>query len=465
MPETILITPNDQLLTTTIEDMYRHIDERHQSTDTLSNTINQKQKSLISVYDNNLQHQCTSKNYPLVGIIGQNKRSQAFRKRLLLSGFPSPILCDINSDSAESNYISYELFYELSPTIILITDDLTINFEDLFPQTKQQLVIDTRELSPSYFSRKARALPFSSIPGSYRAFGNLSDQEIEHGTQRARVAIEEYSPSNLIAFIYSLNCFPRGIDILEHETYNHTQRKLIGNCLFPLLATVFVFTLCLIISATEHSTDLIYRQAGSITAATSITLLALLYLIRPLLDMTELIYSWILKSQNLQKNTLPNLRFLHQCFQSQNYLIWYSLAFALLHLVFLMFSKLDLTSNMSVNSFFFGLFTMVALCILSCVHFPWISEHLLWKEYHFLTSHLGLFCLLFAVIHPTILHWNSTSGAFDLKAFSLILPMFVLILRLIIYGLIYPIQKLIQWTKQRQNQTSITPTRDASMFL
>ena len=48
MPETILITPNDQLLTTTIEDMYRHIDERHQSTDTLSSPISKDNLLLIS---------------------------------------------------------------------------------------------------------------------------------------------------------------------------------------------------------------------------------------------------------------------------------------------------------------------------------------------------------------------------------------------------------------------------------
>jgi len=54
----------------------------------------------------------------------------------------------------------------------------------------------------------------------------------------------------------------------------------------------------------EHSNEiynsvLIYRQASSITASTSITLLALLFLIRPIFELIEFIYSKILKNQNI----------------------------------------------------------------------------------------------------------------------------------------------------------------------
>jgi hypothetical protein len=44
---------------------------------------------------------------------------------------------------------------------------------------------------------------------------------------------------------------------------------------------------------------LIYRQASSITASTSITLLALLFLIRPVIEFIEFLSSMILKKENM----------------------------------------------------------------------------------------------------------------------------------------------------------------------
>lgn len=241
-------------------------------------------------------------SHSLVGIIGRSKRSEAFTKRLLQSGYPKPILCDINSIEMDindkSNYVSYETFYELSPPIILITDNLTRNFEDFFPQNKQQLIIDTRE---NISKRSTGSLTL--IPGSFRAFGNLSNWEIENGTQRIAVAVEQYSPINLIKFIYDLNCFSRGICFLDQYSYNNEQTKVFRNCLFPLISTIIIFTISFILSMIEHRNKpyysvLIYRQGSSITASTSITLLALLFLIRPILEFIELIYSIVFKKQN-----------------------------------------------------------------------------------------------------------------------------------------------------------------------
>ena len=256
-------------------------------------------------------------SHSLIGIIGQNKRSEAFTKRLLQSGFPKPILCDINSIEIDlnnkSNYVSYETFYELSPSIILITDNLTRNFEDFFPHNKQQLIIDTRERFPKYFSKKS-SVSLTSVPGSFRAFGNLSNWEIENGTQRIAVAVEQYSPLNLIKFIYDLNCFSRGIYFLDQYSYNNEQIKIFRNCLFPLMSTIVIFTLSFILSMIEHSNEmhnsaLIYRQASSITASTSITLLALLFLIRPVLELIEFLNSTIPRKQNINSKYSKNVVF------------------------------------------------------------------------------------------------------------------------------------------------------------
>ena len=252
--------------------------------DDIQSMIARKQKSLISIYDNNPQQTSNL----LVGIIGRNQRSEAFTKRLLLSGLPKPILCDVNSTEINSNnYVSFETFDQFSPNIVLITENLPTNFEDLFPQNKQQLIIDTREIS---------SLILPPIPSSYRAFGNLSNWEIANGTSRIAVAIEQFSPSNLIKFISDLKCFPRGTFFLDQYSYNNQHMRSFRNCLFPLITTGIVFIICLLLSIIEydqniHSTVLIYRQGSSITASTSITLLALVFLIRPLLELIEWIYS------------------------------------------------------------------------------------------------------------------------------------------------------------------------------
>jgi len=275
----------------------------------LSN-IAKKQKSLVSIYDNSndgeqqQQQQLNQNSFPIVGILGRNQRSEAFTKRLLLSGFPNPILCDINSNefntNENSNYVSYETFYEQSPSIILITDNLTNNFEYLFNQDQQQLIIDARELICKYFSKKSPHL-LLPIPESYRAFGNLSNWEIENGTQRVAVAIEQSSPINLIKFIHNLNCFSRGIYFVDPYTYNNEQIKSFRNCLFPFISTIIIFSLCLILSMIEYnnhenysSEEIIYRQSSSITASTSLTILSFLLLIRPVIELIE----FILKKRN-----------------------------------------------------------------------------------------------------------------------------------------------------------------------
>ena len=143
--------------------------------------------------------------------------------------------------------------------------------------------------------------------------------------------------------------------------------------------------------------------------------------------------------------------------------MWYSISFALLHIIFIIFSNIDFNSKLLVYGFFFGIFTLILLSILAYVHFPWISERLLWNEYHFLTSYLGPFCLLIAFIH-VVLNWKSDSDLFNLKFLSIILPIIVLSLRFLIYGIIHPIFKLIQWIQNRQLKTK-TSTKDAPLLL
>ncbi|CAF3420244.1 unnamed protein product [Rotaria sp. Silwood1] len=470
MSESLSLTNTNEPLSSTIEYIDINFDEKYPLDDFLSHQIHRnddipslldkKRKSLMSIYDNNLQ-QSTTNFHPLVGIIGRSKRSQAFTKRLLLSGFPKPILCDINSNENDlndkSNYISYETFYQLSPTIVLITDDLTTNFDDLFPQDKSQLIIDARKIYIKYFSKK-NSHSLLSIPGSYRAFGNLSNWEIENGTKRIGVAIEQFPPLNLVKFIYDLNCFSRGIFFLDQYSYNYEQIKTFRHCLFPLILTIVIFSLCFIFTMIEHNHDslttvLIYRQASSITASTSIIILALLFLIRPVFELIEFLYLTLLKRQNIHENVISKLTFIQCWLQTKHYLVWYSLAFALLHMIFLIFSKIDVNSKLFMYGFFFGIFTLILLFILSYVHFPWISERLSWNEYHFLISYLGSFCLLIAFIH-VFLHWKIDSYSFNLKFLSMILLFNVLVLRVIIYGIIHPILKLIQSIKNRPLQNS-----------
>lgn len=262
--------------------------------DELEEIASRFDKSLVSVYDNNPPQEQSSR-YISIGILGRNARSSAFTTRLILSGFSRPFLCDINARQIDPNdhsgYISYESFYEISPSIVLITDNLSGNFEDLFPSNRQQLIIDTRESN----SR--------DIPGAFRAFGNLSDEEILHGTQRTAVAIEQFSPSKIIKFIYDLKCFPRGILLLDHYSYQNQSNQPFRNCIVPFLSSILIgifFTVVSLMEYKRESSLTILRQTSSITALTSLTLLALAFLIQPLIQFIRWIYSKI--SENIRES-------------------------------------------------------------------------------------------------------------------------------------------------------------------
>ncbi|CAF3358069.1 unnamed protein product [Rotaria socialis] len=445
----------------------------------LNSNIPKRQESLISVYDNSndgeqQQKQQTSQNsFPQIGILGRNQRSQAFTKRLLLSGFPKPILCDRNTIefdlNEKSNYVSYETFCKQSPPIILITDNLTNNIDDFINHDKQQLIIDARESIEKYLSNQSSQFSIP-IPSSYRAFGNLSNWEIENGTQRVGVAIEQASPLNLIKFIHDLSCFSRGIIFLDQYSYNYKQLKSFRHCSFPFVATMIIFTLCFVLSMLENKTNNHYYQACSITGTTSVTLLSLLFLIKPILELIDFIHSFVLRNEN-KKNIVPRLKFVQRWLQSRRCLAWYSLTFALLHLLFLLFSKNNFHQETSFYPVFFGLFTLVLLCILSFVYLPWISEHLLWREYHLLTAYLGPFCLLISFIHVFInwkyeYYYSSQKRLFNLQFMSMFLPFVVLLLTFIIYGIIRPTMELIQWkeNRPRESKTSTITTKDTSLL-
>ncbi|UJR28936.1 hypothetical protein I4U23_010153 [Adineta vaga] len=483
MSETILESTSNQAVITT-NDIDIHDDDKHFSSDPDENipfesspsNSTKKQKSLLSVYDNSnegepqkqqqqQQLHITNNSLPFVGILGCNHRSAAFTKRLSLSGFPKPIVCDINSNNDHSNYVSYQTFFQQSPSIVLITDNLSTNFDYLFNQIKPQLIIDTREVISNYFSHQ-NSQYLLPIPDAYRAFGNLSNWEIENGTERVPVAIEQSSPLELIKFISKLNCFSRGISFIDSYSYNNIQMKSFRNCLFPLVTTMIIFTLSFLFTMIGYNhqknytrEQFIYRHASSITAATSFTLLSVLFLLEPLSEIMKMIDSLIFK----KKNTAPRWRFLHRWLQSRRYLAWYSLGFGFLHLIFLFIAKNDFSQRIFL--FFpvlFGLFTLVLLCILSFVYFPWISERLLWREYYVLTSYLGPCCLVIAFIHVFI-RWKygyqylHQTDLLHLRFFSLILPFFVLILRFTLYGIMHPLMNWIE-NRQERNKTTVTDT-------
>jgi len=213
-----------------------------------------------------------------------------------------------------------------------------------------------------------------------------------------------------------------------------------------------------------HYNDVLYRQASSITAATSLTLFSLLFLIRPLIELIEFILQ---KLHKKEEKLSFRWKFLQNWLESRRYLSWYSLSFAFLHFIFLIISKNDLNRKILFYPTLFGIITLIILCILSFVYFPWISERLLWHEYHLLTSYLGPFGLLIAFIHVFV-HWKhdyyyyytSDKCLFQLKFISMFLPFIVLLLRLILYGLMNPINKLIrthQKTIQKKQDTTLLP--------
>lgn len=460
--------------------------------------LKKKQKSLVSVYDNSNDGEqqlqaIRSLSLPLVGILGRNQRTEAFRKRLLLSGFPEPILCDVATTDPNPNekitYVSHDMFYQSSPAVILLTDNRCTHFEHLLHQQRDYLIIDVREIVYDYFSRESSP-SVTPVAGLSRAFGNLSDWEIEHGTQRVAVAVEQTSPLNVVQFIHQLQCFPRGIYFVDQYSYGNDQIKSFRHCLFPMLSTIIVFSLCTILSIMEYSyhSQFIYRQASSISAATSLTLLAILLLIRPKLELLEFFYSLIGKKQKTKRecrwnrsvhlliwvyleNPLSRRVFIQRWLQSRRYLAWYSLAFGFLHLVFLIFTKTDRNVLSPVWGVMLGMISLILLFVLSFVFFPWISERLLWREYRLLTSYLGPSCLLIGFIHVFI-HWQHGYAVrehkcFNLKFFSMILPLLVLILRFIMYGLISPSRKLVRWIQQRQvkKPSSSVPEKDPSLLL
>lgn len=387
--------------------------------DDLDEIASRFDKSLVSVYDNNPPQESSSRIMS-IGILGRNIRSSAFASRLILSGFSRPFLCDLNAPQIDpddqSGYISYESFYQISPSIVLITDNLNGNFEDFFPSNRQQLIIDTRESH----SR--------DIPGACRAFGNLSDEEILHGTQRVPVAVEQFSPSNVIKFIYDLKCFPRGILLIDHYSYQYQSYRPFRNCSLPFLATLFLLILFILLSLIDTSSTVL-RTTSSITALTSVTLLALVFLIQPVIQFIRWIYS---DSSNF------SLKYLEKCLHCRVYFLWYSLSLALIHLLVVLCLKLDLNSSIFIGAFFFGLLTLMMLIILSLITSSWISERLLWKEYHFLLDYLGPLSLLFAGIHLYI-YWYVQNSFLNRQFLVLIFSMFVLIF----YGII----RVIQWRK------------------
>ena len=429
--------------------------------------VPQKHKSLISIYDNSndgeqqnqqkQQQQINLHSLPLVGILGRNQRAHVFAKRLLTSGFPKPIQCDINSNQFDldekSNYVSYETFLHQSPSIILITE----NLEQLFNLDKhQQLIIDVREVKSPHI--------LLSISDCYQAFGNLSDWEIENGAERTGVAVVQSSPRKLLDFIHQFNCFSRGISLVDSWRYNQNEMKSFRQCTFPFITMMIVFSLCFIFSMFEyrkyHShdafNDLLFRQASSITAGTSLTLLSLLFFIRPLIETMKFISKKFLNNRPIQ------WKFLQLWLQSRRHFAWYSMTFALLHVLFLVLIKTPLHGRLFFLPTFFGLLCLSVLVTLTFVYFPWLSERLLWREYYFLTSYLGPFGLLMGFIH-VLIHWKydyhylsqiNQRTLFTLKFLSMILPLLVLVLRLIIYGIVYPINQLIDH-RERKSKTSI----------
>ena len=265
---------------------------------------------MVSVYDNFTEncalHSSPAHALPIVCILGRNPRALAFNKRLLLSGFPRPILYDPHSIEAETDAkkgdLSYEAFDRMLASIILIADDVTIDLRSFSQHNRTPLIIDARQVV-SQNHQPLRSLTL--IPSSYRAFGNLSNREIEHGTQRVGVAIEQSSPMNLIEFVYDLHSFPRGIYFLDSFSYTNLRMRSLHNCLLPLISALVIFLLCVLLSALEPADDVdstrrIYRQASSVTACTGFTLLSLVFLMKPIFECVEWTHSIISNANPVQ---------------------------------------------------------------------------------------------------------------------------------------------------------------------
>lgn len=335
-------------------------------------------KSLISIYDNNSLSDARFS----IGILGQNQRSQAFVQRLIRSGFSMPIICEKTFDFSSLN-------------ILLITE----YFNDLNFSNDQQLSIDVREIDSSQ--------ELLTIPGTYRACGNLSNREIEYGTDRTRIFIEKDSPAKVIQFISNLKCSSRGLVQLDSITYNTYQIKSFELYFLSLIVALIFFIFFLLISFVRQSKISIYRQTSSIMALTSIHLLAFVYAIRPTIELFE----WIFSKHR------ENYSWLLKCLQSRFYLCWYSLIFAFLHIIILIFSRF----KFDFFTISFGLLSFICLLLISIIYLPLISEYFLWKHYHYFTSYFGTFTLIICLIHQRNFH-----------LLTIVFPLFVLILRSIL---------------------------------
>ena len=205
----------------------------------------------ISIYDNSME---TKENplVPFIGILGGNARARAFEKRILASGYSNPILCDEHWKE-KPNYVSWETFEKFAPTIILVTARLPFRFEEALTRFRSpMLLIDARETSDE---------KNSPITGAFRAFANLSNWEIEHGTHRVAVAIDAHSPDVLLEFIAELRCFPRGLHSPRTVSLRTFTRKTVRKLFFSAARRVDFFRFLL-----DRLADRIQKRIFSLTA-------------------------------------------------------------------------------------------------------------------------------------------------------------------------------------------------------
>ncbi|CAF0890198.1 unnamed protein product [Didymodactylos carnosus] len=463
-----------------------------------------EQKSLISVYDN-------SNDERTIGIIGhRSKRSIAFAKRLVSYGF-TPVLTDaIGSTTSIESEITDNIRYVPNTTfrqstqntpIIIITEqphgdiqyltDGKLVIESIVPESNNRFLFNKKHLEQQSSLTKTFFINQSRTTSMVRAFGNLSAWEIEHDTtQRVPVYIQQHfdiSPTTiprLLKFIHELHFHDTRV-MNEYDYNNVLKKRTFQGCLFPLLTTLLVFIVALLVaiircSGYEETRDFsycsnnhssIFRRASSVTGATSLILLVILYLIRPILELIDFLsYHLHAKSnktittkQNNQLTTILKgfnyFNFVQRWLHSRRYLTWYSVTFALLHILFLTFSQEQFSLNRwQLSSFFIGIITLILLIILTIVYLPWINERLLSNEWRIIVSYVGSLTLLLGFIHVLLLlvkQWNSYESLFNLTFISLLLSLCVVIVRLIVYAIIYPLLKTIDWLKRRRNKNSV----------
>ena len=365
-------------------------------------------QSSISIYDNSNNNSSNS----FIGIVGDNDRARAFEKLLISSSFSTPIRCD-----------SIETYRKFDPSILIVTDEISLKFE--FDRTRTFL-IDARRISTPL------------IDGSFRAFGNLSNSEIEKGTNRIAVAIESNSPETLSEFIVKLRRFPRGILRLDSFSYENLRRKPFENSILPLILSLIFVVFYSIVSIFEYKNEffhsrLVYRQISSVSAATSLTLFAVRLLAEPIDEFVQLIHWTFFQRRN---------EILKFWLNSRLFLVVFSFVFAYFHLIFLLFSRLDSNSILFLVAFLLGLFSLIGLTIVFVVNFPSISERLVSFEFVFLNSFLSLVVLFLSFLH-VFLHWALVSDMFNVKFVSMICPLIFFVFRSMIFVLISPIIKFL----------------------